>query len=124
MLLAVSVGCATPGRQAPVPAPRTIAQIESGYRLLQLIVDVGVVDNASMNAASRVKVRGVACQADGEVAAVCEYDASRCLPPEADLDGDEWCRRKARFVRVDRPDDPFHVVMIAQGWTVDRPRPE
>jgi len=120
-LLGVAAGCATPGRQAPIPAPRTIAQIESGYRLLQLIVDVGVVDSASMNGASRVKVRSVACEADGEAAAVCEYDASRCLPSEADPDGDEWCRRKARFVRVDHPHDPFHVAMIAQGWTVDRP---
>ena len=122
-LLALA-GCATPLEVGQTPSAHAIAQIESGYRLLQIIVEVGVVDNLSMNSASRVQVRRVSCKAEGSTAATCSYDANRCLENEATSDEDGWCHRVARYVRIDRPSDPFQVAMIAEGWTVDRPRPD
>jgi hypothetical protein len=123
LLIAASAGCTTtPAEPAAIPSARTVARIESGYALLRNIEVVGVVDSASMNAAAKVRVRRVACTPAGPSAALCDYEAGRCLDDEDDSDGDGWCRRSARFVRVDRAADPFHVTMIHRGWTVDRSR--
>jgi hypothetical protein len=81
---------------------------------------VGPVAALSSPQASKVKVRNVACAPEGEGAAICHYEANRCLDHENDSDGDGWCQRQQKFVRIDRPLHPFHVVMIRDGWTIDR----
>lgn len=118
---AIVAGCATNDRSALYPSNLTIARIESGHALLQDIKVVGVADSATMNDNARVHVRNVACSASA-ADAICDYEASRCLEDETDTDGDGWCRRTARFIKIAWPSDPFQSVMIDKGWTVDRVR--
>jgi hypothetical protein len=112
-------GCAT-ARQSTTPSASTIARVESGYALLQDLSSVGVADSAAMNRAARVRVREVSCTADGIDAAICAYAADRCLEGESDPDGDGWCQRSARFVRVRHAQSPGQAAMLVRGWTVDR----
>lgn len=107
-------------RLAEVPSRRTIEAIESGFALQEDLMAVGVVDSEEMNRNSRVKVRRVSCT-PSEGAALCSYEANRCLDGERDEDGDGWCRRKARYqiaVGID------HSLTVSRGWTIDRPAGE
>lgn len=121
VLFGILAGCVASG-SGVTPSRYAVAQIESGYALLQDVGKVGVADSATMNAGSRVKVRNVTCMRSGSDAAICDYDADRCMDTERDVDGDGWCRRTSRFLRVSEPADPFHIAMIYNGWTLDRPR--
>ena len=85
---------------ADVPNRRTIEAIESGFALQDDLLTVGVGDTAAMNAAARVQVRRVRCTPREGAAALCSYEASRCLAGEKDEDGDGWCRRQVTFVLV------------------------
>jgi hypothetical protein len=84
---------------AAVPSSRAIAEIESGTQLSEVIQSVGVADSASMNRASRVRVRAVSCTTPVSGAALCVYEADHCRDGETDGNNDGWCRRETRFVR-------------------------
>jgi hypothetical protein len=101
------------------PSQKTIASIESGYALLEDLARVGVADAATMNAASRVKVRNVRCNLEAGDVAVCSYEASRCLNVEADVDGDGWCARTTSFARISQARG-IGDVMVG-GWALDAP---
>lgn len=121
VLLCALCGCVSRGSSlALVPSAKTIVAIESGYALVQNLTVVGVADSATMNRASRVKVRKIACAREGDVA-VCMYEADHCLEGESDSDGDGWCQRQARFLRMQRHRSPLDP--IVQGWALDRPLP-
>ncbi len=94
--------------------------IESGYALVQDLTVIGVMHSSPMNRLSRVRVRKIACAREVD-AAVCIYEADRCLDGELDVDGDGWCRRQARFLRMQWPRSPFDP--IVRGWALDRPLP-
>ena len=80
---------------------------------------VGAYGNPeAMNAASRVKVRNARCSPTGSAAATCRYEASRCFSTERDADGDGWCARTSKFVRVDGQRAIGDVVV--RGWALDR----
>lgn len=112
--------CSTMSGQRIVPTQSTIARIESGK---QLVRDLGVVgaygDPAVMNAESRVRVRLVTCTSLGANAAMCSYEANRCLATETDSDGDGWCFRTTKFVRIKYVRVPFDV--IVRGWASEQP---
>lgn len=110
--------CAAPlhARGEPAtPSRGTIAQIESGFALRDIIKSVGIVDSAWMNRHSRVHVRKVRCVASDAGAALCTYEADRGLPGEPDMEG--WRERTTTFVRS----TAFDPLTSAQGWTIVRP---
>jgi hypothetical protein len=118
---ALGLGCAAQPSPAPqsvrltpaeVPDRRTIAAIESGFALREDLRTVGVVDSETMNRNARVKVRGVSCAPTGG-AAICTFEANRCLTGESDDAGDGWCRREA---------ETSQSLIVSRGWTIDRPR--
>jgi len=95
LLIALSGG----SEPSDIPTRHMIAKIESGLQLYENIANVGVGDSASMNRASRVKVRAVTCRAESNKTAICSYEANNCRTHERDENGDGWCQRTTRFVR-------------------------
>ena len=121
VVIAALSGCASLAH-GTVPSARAINAIEGGYAMLLDIKGGGVAPIDVLNVGPQVKVRNIACTAVDVSTATCTYDADRCLPAESDPDGDGWCHRTARYIRIHRPSDPSHVATISDGWTVDRPR--
>ena len=105
------------GPSGPVPSSRTIARIESGALLLELLTVVGVADTASMNRESRVRVRAVSCTSEPSSRALCTYEADHCREGEIDSDNNGWCSRQTRFVRTGTP---LPTEPNDHGWIVDR----
>lgn len=104
---------------AALPSTRTIGLVESGHQLLADLTVVGsYTDPEVLNAESRVTVRNVSCRATDRAAATCSYEASRCLAQETDIDGDGWCARTSKFVKVDGQRGIGDVVV--RGWALDR----
>ena len=119
-LLALTA-CADRTTDVAVPSTRTIAQVESGRQLRADLTVVGAyTDPDVLNAESRVKVRHASCRAIDRAAATCSYEASRCLAEETDTDGDGWCARTSRFVKVDGR--PGMGDVVVKGWALDRCR--
>ena len=102
-----------------LPSARTISKVESGHQLLADLTAVGAHTDADvLNAESRVRVRNASCRAADASAATCRYEASRCLDDEIDTDGDGWCARTSRFVKVGGQRGIGDVVV--KGWAIER----
>jgi hypothetical protein len=111
--------CAARIADLAIPSTRTIAQIESGHQLLADLTVVGAyADPDELNAESRVRVRNATCRATDRAAANCKYEASRCLANETDIDGDGWCARTSKFLKVDG--QPGLGEVVVNGWALDR----
>ncbi len=100
------------------PSQRTIAQMESGRRFFDNLEMAGAAhDTQTMNAAARVVIRKVHCGATSAASATCTYETNRCTTAENDADGDGWCVRTSKFVRVDNQRGIGDV--LANGWGFD-----
>lgn len=102
----------------PLPDRRDIEAIETAARLEQLIADVGVIDNDSLNRAARVRVRAAACSWTGSAAVSCLYEAAPC--PQGVTEQGEWCWRQTGY-RLRRAGDS--VVTSSGHWTLNPPSP-
>jgi hypothetical protein len=103
----------------PPPSPRTIARLETGLRLDEMIQAVGVVDNRSLNQRARVRVRSVVCRPLPDGDAMCSYEASACLPNEQATSPNGWCARETRFIHIGGREVP--AVPGLEGWAISRP---
>jgi hypothetical protein len=98
-----------------LPSERTIAQIERGHRLLENVAAAGAAhDTQTMNGEARVGIRELRCSATGPDSATCSYETNGCTTAQSDTDGEEWCARTSKFIRVDNPRGIGDV--IADGW--------
>lgn len=118
--VAALTACTTTAGQQIVPTRSTVARIESGYQLVRDLGSVGAyADPAEMNRESRVRVRAVACTNPAAGTAICKYETNRCSIRETDADGDGWCPRTSKFVRLKYPRGIFDVIVA--GWTLEQP---
>lgn len=101
-------GCASATSQ---PGVRTVARIETGLALLEILQTVGVADSQSMNRAARTRVRNLRCAPPEAGKAVCTYDTALLGS------GEEWVTRRRTFVRQERPlpGEPS-----ADGWVPEK----
>ena len=110
--------CMTANSGPALPTKGIIAEIERGRGFLDNLVAAGAAHDAqTMNAEARVGVRNVRCSVTGPDSATCRYETDQCAIAESDADGDGWCARTSKFVRVDRPRGIGDVV--DRGWGFD-----
>lgn len=113
--LMVSACAAVPTTGALLPNRTIIERIERGHALLEILETVGVYDSAEMNANARVRIKHLQCSQTAANAAICTFEADRCLEDEhAGREG--WCARTRKFIRTSEPDYPG----VSKGWMVDK----
>ena len=101
-------------RFSGAPDRRTVEEIETAYALQDRLLTVGAVPEETPAATAAVKVRDLSCSPEAGTA-LCFYEASRCLPGEADRNRDGWCRRRAQFHL-----SFWGTLVFSRGWTIDR----
>jgi len=118
-IMVLALAACTAGGSVVFPSQRTIAHLETGQRFLDNLALAGAAhDTHTMNAEARVDVRDIRCGVTGSSSAMCSYETDRCTTAESDPDGDGWCARTSKFVRVDSRRGIGDV--IDSGWGFDR----